>query len=105
MNSTAVSTPAPRLLGLRFLPVSVVVIKAFDALSSARILLGDMTEIRFRQPCRFSASPLAGSGTQEQQGLTALVSIPSLIGVFDVIAFAIGVAIHGSDSWLPIRGF
>jgi len=42
---TAVPTPAPRLLGLRILLIIVAVIEAFDGLSGASILLGDMSEI------------------------------------------------------------
>jgi len=44
-GSVAVPASAPRLLGLRILLIIVAVIEAFDGLSSATTLLGDMSEI------------------------------------------------------------
>jgi hypothetical protein len=175
MNSAAISAgsaivpaPAPRLLGLRILLIIVAVIQAFEGLSSASILLGDISEIpgpgiggaiiklhlathpvlalaalifagigyvrhaimalgavvlmtwlnympsvvlhglefggigALQTPVQMIAFRLMGAcaialaARNERLGLAAaLVSIPSFIGVFGVIAFAIGVAIHG----------
>jgi hypothetical protein len=159
---------APRLLGLRILLIIVALIELYQGLSSAPILLGDMSEIpgpglggaiiklhlashpvlalaaliftaigyvrhaimalgavvlmtwlnympsvmlhglefagigAFQTPVQIIAFPLMGAcaialaARNERLGLaTALVSIPTFIFAFGVIAFAIGVAIHG----------
>jgi hypothetical protein len=168
-DSGAVPAPAPRLLGLRILLLIVALIELYQGLSSAPILLGDMSEIpgpglggaiikldlashpvlalaalifaaigyvrhaimalgavvlmtwlnympsvighglSFNGPyvaletsAQIIACPLMGAcaialaARNERLGLaTALVSIPTFIFAFGVIAFAIGVAIHG----------
>lgn len=159
---------APPLAGLRILLIIVALIEAFDAMPSAVILLGDISEIpgpgiggaiikahlathpvlalaalmfavigyvrhaiialgaivvmtwlnyipsvvlhgldfdgaaALQTPLQIIAFPLmaacaiAYAARNRRLGLaTALVSIPSFIGVFGVIAFAIGVALHG----------
>jgi hypothetical protein len=175
MNSAALSTgplvepsPAPPLAGLRILLIIVALIEAFDAMPSAVILLGDMSEIPgpgiggaiikahlathpvlalaalmfaaigyvrhaiialgaivamtwlnympsvvlhgldfdgaalLQTPLQIIAFPLmaacaiAYAARNQRLGLAAaLVSIPSFWGVFGVIAFTIGVALHG----------
>jgi hypothetical protein len=168
--SPTLSVPslAPRLAGLRILLIIAALIEAFDALPSAAILLGDMSDIpgpgiggaiikahlathpvlalaalmfaaigylrhaiialgaivamtwlnympsvvlhgfdfggaaALQTPLQIIAFPLmaacgiAYAARNERLGLAAaLVSIPSFMGVFGVIAFAIGVALHG----------
>jgi hypothetical protein len=166
----AASAPvrAPRLLGLYLLLILMAAIEAFDGLSHAPILFGDMSEIpgpgvggtiikayiashpllavaalvfatigklryaimslgalvlmewlnympsvvrhgldfrgisAFETPIRIVAFPLMGASAialaarNQRLGLAAmLVSIPTLYGVFAVIAFGIGVMLYG----------
>jgi hypothetical protein len=168
MAETIPPPPAPRRLGVRALLVVVALLEAFDGLSSAPVLFGDMSQIpepglsgaiikahiathpilalaallsaatghirhaiialgavvimtwlnympsvvlwgldfrgvgAFETPAQVVAFPLLGAcaialGARNQRiGLAALlVSIPTLANVAGLIAFAIGVAIHG----------
>ena len=84
-DTTPAPVRAPRLPGLYLLLIIMAAIEAFDGVSHAPILFGDMSEI-----------PGPGIGGAIILGpATMLVNVPTLFGVLAVIAFGISVFLYG----------